>query len=284
MEKTDALTVLAALAHETRLDIYRHLIAAGPAGEAAGQIGEHLGLPPPTLAFHLKELRNARLVAFTRHGRSLVYRAVYPTMNALLAYLTETCCRGDPAACFPPATPDPTRMETMTHRPYHVLFLCTGNSARSILAEALLRHLGGERFVSHSAGSFPKGQVHPMSLRLLEEQRLPTDGLRSKSWDEFATPGAPPIDFVFTVCDQAAGEVCPIWPGNPITAHWGIPDPAAVEGSDGERMLAFRQAFATLERRLRIFTSLPMAQLDRIALTRRLDEMGREPADAQEGA
>jgi arsenate reductase len=157
---------------------------------------------------------------------------------------------------------------------WNVLFLCTGNSARSILAEALLRHLGAGRFVAYSAGSYPKGQVNPLALRLLEEQGLPTAGLRSKSWDEFAAPGAAPMNFVFTVCDQAAGEVCPIWPGHPITAHWGIPDPAAADGSEAERMLAFRRAFAQLERRIRLLLDLPIARLDPLALRHDLTAIG----------
>lgn len=161
------------------------------------------------------------------------------------------------------------------NRPYNVLFLCTGNSARSILAEVLVNHWGRGRFCGFSAGSFPKGTVHPMALKLLQHLNMPTDGLRSKSWDEFAAPGAPPLDFVFTVCDNAAGEVCPIWPGQPMTAHWGVPDPAAVEGSELEKMNAFREAFRTLENRIRIFTSLPLASIERIKLKEHLDAIGQ---------
>ncbi|MDI3308821.1 MAG: arsenate reductase ArsC [Acetobacteraceae bacterium] len=164
------------------------------------------------------------------------------------------------------------------HRTYNVLFLCTGNSARSIMAERLMDHHGGGRFRAFSAGSFPKGAVHPLALRLLAEQGLPTEGLRSKSWDEFARPDAPEMDFVFTVCDQAANEVCPVWPGHPITAHWGVRDPAAAEGLEAERMLAFREAFAALDRRIRIFTSLRLEALDRIALRREVQAIGRDAA------
>ena len=161
------------------------------------------------------------------------------------------------------------------NRPYNVLFLCTGNSARSILAEALVNHWGRGRFRGLSAGSFPKGKVHPMALRLLQHLNMPTEGLRSKSWDEFAAPGAPPLDFVITVCDNAAGEVCPIWPGQPMTAHWGVPDPAAVEGTELEQMNAFRETFRTLENRIRIFTSLPLESIERMKLKEHLDEIGR---------
>jgi arsenate reductase len=158
-------------------------------------------------------------------------------------------------------------------RATNVLFLCTGNSARSILAEAFLNAEGKGRFRAFSAGSFPKGAVNPFALTLLGQLGYPTDGLRSKSWDEFAS-GAPQMDFVFNVCDQAAGEVCPIWPGQPVSAHWGIPDPAAVEGTDGERMQAFREAMRLLGNRIRVFAELPFDKLDRIKLQARLEDIG----------
>jgi arsenate reductase len=167
--------------------------------------------------------------------------------------------------------------------PYNVLFLCTGNSARSILAESLLNQLGQGNFRGFSAGSFPKGQVHPQSLALLTSLGLPTAGLRSKGWNEFARPGAPQMDFVFTVCDQAAGETCPVWPGQPVTAHWGLPDPAAVEGSEIEKAQAFRDTLRAIENRLKLFVALPMASLDRIALTRQVSAIGRMRPDAAEG-
>jgi arsenate reductase len=160
-------------------------------------------------------------------------------------------------------------------KPYAVLFLCTGNSARSILAEILLNHWGKGRFQAYSAGSFPKGTVHPMALDVLRAAKLPVAGLRSKSWSEFARADSPAMDFIFTVCDQAAGEVCPIWPGNPMTAHWGVPDPAAVEGSDSVRRQAFRNAYLALEARIKLFTSLRVEALDRMALKRRVDEIGQ---------
>jgi len=171
----------------------------------------------------------------------------------------------------------------MPDKIYNVLFLCTGNSARSIMAEALVDHWGERRFKGYSAGSFPKGEVHPLARRLLSDLGLRAEGMRSKSWSEFAAPGAPVMDFVFTVCDQAAGEVCPIWPGQPMTAHWGVPDPAAAGGSEADRMLAFRQAFAALERRIKIFTSLPIEKLDRMTLRSRVEAIGRLRDDAVEG-
>jgi arsenate reductase (thioredoxin) len=162
-------------------------------------------------------------------------------------------------------------------RHFNILFLCTGNSARSILAESILNRLGSGRFAGFSAGSHPKGQVHPYASDLLASFGYPTTELYSKSWDVFAVAGAPHMDFVFTVCDDAAGEACPIWPGQPMTAHWGIPDPAAVEGSEIDKRAAFRAAFAALENRIRLFVSLPFDSLDRMALQRQLDAIGSRP-------
>jgi arsenate reductase len=161
-------------------------------------------------------------------------------------------------------------------RVYNVLFLCTGNSARSILAEALLNHMGKPNFRAFSAGSHPTGRVNPFALKQLEAAGLSVDGLRSKSWDEFAKPGAPQMNFVFTVCDNAAAEVCPVWPGQPVTAHWGVPDPAAVVGTVDQMERAFRDAFVTLDRRITLFLSLPLASLTAIALKKEIDRIGRE--------
>ena len=158
---------------------------------------------------------------------------------------------------------------------YNVLFLCTGNSARSILGEALLNHWGKGKFRAFSAGSFPKGQVHPLALELLQSLHLPTEGARSKSWSEFAAPEAPGMDFVITVCDQAASEICPIWPGQPITAHWGIPDPAAATGAIEEQRAAFRDAYLRLDARIKLFVALPLDKLDRLMLTRETQRIGR---------
>jgi glycerol uptake facilitator-like aquaporin/protein-tyrosine-phosphatase len=161
------------------------------------------------------------------------------------------------------------------HRPYNVLFLCTGNSARSIMAEAILSRFGAGKFNAYSAGSMPKGAVHPEALKLLQRMNYKTDAFRSKSWDEFTQPGAPQLDFVFTVCDNAAGEVCPVWPGQPMTAHWGVPDPPAVEGSAIEVAQAFADAYGRLNNRIAIFVNLPFDGLDRLSLQRRLDDIGK---------
>jgi arsenate reductase len=166
---------------------------------------------------------------------------------------------------------------------YNVLFLCTGNSARSIMAEAILNFKGRPNFTAYSAGSHPSGTVRPEAIRQLEAAHIPTQGLRSKPWEEFSAPGAPKLDFVITVCDNAAKEVCPVWPGQPMTAHWGVPDPAAVEGSTQDNERAFRDAFFMLDRRISLFLCLPLASLDRLALKKELDNIGRtSPAVTQQ--
>jgi protein-tyrosine-phosphatase/DNA-binding transcriptional ArsR family regulator len=263
MDNSTAIAVLGALAQDTRLAIFRHLAQTG--SQPAGQVGERFGLPLATLSFHLKTLHQAGLVDCRREGRQLIYQARCDVIMNLMAYLTEHCCNL-------PAFNSTTRIpvETLTQESatmnqekiYNVLFLCTGNSARSILAEATMNHLGTGRFRAYSAGSFPAGQVNPFSLKLLELQGLPTEGLRSKSWNEFAAPDSPLLDFVFTVCDNAANEVCPVWPGQPMSAHWGVEDPAGVEGDDAQRMLAFRKALRELENRIKIFMNLPIKSLD----------------------
>jgi arsenate reductase len=169
-------------------------------------------------------------------------------------------------------------------RPFNVLFLCTGNSARSIMAEAILNKLGAGKFRAYSAGSHPKGQVHLETMQLLQSLGYDRSVFRSKSWNEFAKPGAPPLDFVFTLCDNAAGEVCPVWPGQPMTAHWGIPDPAEAKGSEAEVALAFKDAYRMLHQRISIFTALPLRSLDQLSLQNKLTEIGRMdrgPSDAE---
>ena len=163
----------------------------------------------------------------------------------------------------------------MTHQPFNALFLCTGNSARSIMAEAILNTLGAGQFNAYSAGSRPKGHVHPETLRLLQNLGYDTSGVRSKSWHESTKPGAPSLDFVFTVCDNAAGETCPVWPGQPITAHWGVPDPAEAKGTDAEIALAFKEAYRMLHQRIAIFTALPLRALDSLTIQSKLRDIGR---------
>jgi protein-tyrosine-phosphatase len=165
----------------------------------------------------------------------------------------------------------------MAEKVYNVLFLCTGNSARSILAESIMNKWGKRQFRGYSAGSHPNGKVNPLALDLLRQLEFPTEGLSSKSWDEFAGPAGVHFDFVITVCDNAAGEACPVWPGTPVTAHWGIPDPAAVEGSEMEKKAAFAQAFKAMDRRIKLFLSLPLASIDQLRIKERMDEIGRTP-------
>ncbi len=277
MEISDTLAALSALAQEHRLGAFRLLVQAGPAGLSAGEIAIELAIAPNSLSFHLDRLRQAKLVDVHRHGRSLIYSARFDTMQALLTYLTENCCGGRPELCGPSfaSRVNKPNKDTRVTTPLNVLFLCTGNSARSIIAEAILNQDGSGRFRAYSAGSNPRRTVNPFALRVLESYGYSTDGLISKNWSVYATAAAPRMDFVFTVCDAAAGEACPLWPGQPVTAHWGIEDPAAAEGSDLDKERAFVTAFKFLKNRITIFLALPFENLSDMALARKLHEIGR---------
>lgn len=282
MEKSQALDALSALAQQTRLDVFQLLIRYEPEGLAAGEIAEQLGVPQNTLSTHLAILTRAGLATSERRSRSIIYRAVVPTVRGLVRYLVDDCCAGHPELgrrfdCGGDVCTTPTNQgnAAMPDRIYNVLFLCTGNSARSIIAETILNKDGAGRFLAFSAGSHPAGQVNPIALEVLREEGFPTEGLRSKSWDEFAVPGAPEMDFVFTVCDNAAGESCPVWPGHPMTAHWGIEDPARVVGTHFQQKAAFITASRYLKNRITAFLSLPLATIDRMALTSQLRDIGR---------
>lgn len=280
MEKTQALEILSALSQELRLDVVRLLISIGEEGATAGEISAIIGIRANTLSNNLSVLARVGLVQSRREGRSVRYFADIRRMGGLIRFLTEDCCGGHPELCgpFPDLSREPLEEGIMSDT-YNVLFLCTGNSARSILAEAILNREGMGRFQGFSAGSQPKGAVHPFSLQLLERMNHDVSGLRSKSWDEFAQEGAPQMDFVFTVCDRAAAEECPYWPGQPMTAHWGLPDPAAVEGNEAERHLAFADTYRMLRNRLSVFVNLPLASLDKLALQKHLDEIGKSGAE-----
>ena len=274
----ETIEVLSALAQATRLAAFRALVAAEPDGLAAGDLARALEIPQNTLSAHLAVLSRAGLVAAERNGRSIVYRAVLGRLARLVDELSAECCGGHPEHCPDPystSCSDLSRETAMSDRPLNVLFLCTGNTARSILAEGILRSLGGDRFRAHSAGSRPKGEVNPLATKVLASYGHDVEGLRSKSWDEFAGPDAPKMDFVFTVCDSAAGEACPVWPGQPVTAHWGIEDPAAVEGTDLERERAFVTAYRYMKNRIAAFTALPLDRLDAVALKSDLATIGR---------
>lgn len=275
MDNESALSAFAALAQQTRLDVLRLLVAHEPAGLAAGEIARTMGVPHNTMSSHLAILARAELVSADRFSRSIVYRARIDTVQALGAYLTETCCDGNPDACRPASASSLARRTSMPDRVYNVLFLCTGNSARSIMAEAILNRDGAGRFRAFSAGSMPRGAVNPLALKVLASYDYPVEGLRSKDWTEFGAPDAPVMDFVFTVCDGAAGEACPVWPGQPMTAHWGIEDPAAFAGTEIEKEAAFARAFRYLKNRIAAFTALPIRSLDAMTLGAKLHEIGR---------
>lgn len=274
MEITQATVVLFALAQEHRLSIYRYLVQAGETGLAVGQISAHFALSGATLSFHLRTLKESGLIHCTRQGRSLIYSANYDMMNQLLAYLTENCCGG--YNCSISDYSPKIKENLMTNQAYNILFLCTGNSARSIIAESLMQHWSRGRFNAYSAGSCPAGQVNPLAIELLKRFNMPIEGLRSKSWEEFAVPDAPHLDFVITVCDNAANETCPIWPGQPLTSHWGVPDPAAVQGSETDKIMAFREAFRVLENRIKIFAELRIESLERLRLKETMDAIGKK--------
>ena len=283
MDDEQAVATFGALAHAGRLAVFRLLLSEWPGTLPAGEIGERLGIQPSTLSAHLAQLMRAGLVHATRDGRLVPYTADVAGFGDLMRYLTADCCGGRPELCHPQILRSwPPREEKMAaDGVYNVLFLCTGNSARSVMAECLLNREGQGRFRAFSAGSHPKGELHPNTVRLLKRYNFKTEALRPKSWDEFARPGAPALDFAFTVCDKAAGEVCPTWPGQPMTAHWGFPDPVAFEGSPAETAAVFAEVFKQIATRISIFVNLPIASLDRLSLQRRLDEIGRTtPADS----
>jgi ArsR family transcriptional regulator, arsenate/arsenite/antimonite-responsive transcriptional repressor / arsenate reductase (thioredoxin) len=278
MEINAALDGFSALSQPTRLAAFRLLIQAGAEGMAAGDIGSALDVRQNTLSANLSVLLTAGLIRNERQGRSIRYYADLDGLRRLLGFLLQDCCGGRPELCQPlidEIAAAGYRMPEVPAREYNVLFLCTGNSARSLIGEAILNTEGRGRFRAFSAGSAPKEEPHPYTLELLQRLRHDTVSLRSKSWDEFAGPDAPSMDFVFTVCDQAAAEACPVWPGQPMTAHWGIPDPAAATGSEAERRFAFLEAYRMLSTRISLFLSLPVASLDKLALQRRLDHIGR---------
>ena len=268
METNDALRAFAALGHPGRLAVFRLLMRMVPLGARPTEIAEALALKQNTLSHYLSDLDSAGLVTAQRQGRSLIYSVDLSRTSSLIAYLLHDVGRGR-ADLGQTLYPQPTE-PAMPDR-FNVLFICSGNSARSILAEALLRDLGGARFVAHSAGTSPSGGINPVTLEVLSRNGHATEGLRSKGVAEFQAPDAPVMDFVFTVCDTAAAEECPPWPGQPISGHWGLPDPVKATGTEAERALVFAQTYGALRRRIAAFAALPFDQLDRISLQRRVD-------------
>jgi len=278
MESSDAAFAFAALGQETRLDLLRVLLGAGPSGLPAGDIAARLSVPPSTLSFHLRALDQAGLVDATRQGRSLIYAAQIDRLRTLLAFLADACCDGDPARCGDLHRLFDTNRETARMKPatFNVLFLCTHNSARSIMAEAILGSMAQGRFQAFSAGSepLPAGPL-PEVLAQLKGLGHDVSGLRSKSWDEFTGPDAPRMDFVIALCDTLNLQACPDFEGTHVTAAWPLPDPAKFTGSATERATLLNELYAALHRRLSIFTSLPFGTLDRMALKARLDDLAQ---------
>jgi len=274
MEHNTATQAFATLGHPGRLAVFRLLMRFAPRSVRPGEMAEALGLKPNTLSHHLADLTAVGLVQVERQGRALFYSVNLAATEGLIGYLALDVGRARPdllAELIPQETP------LMTEKPWNVLFICSGNSARSLFAEALLRDLGGARFRAFSAGTRPGSAPNPFALEVLARNGHDTATLRSKHVSEYQGPDAPVMDFVFTVCNTAAAEECPPWPGQPITGHWGLPDPVKAEGTAAEKALVFAQTYGALHHRIAAFTALPFASLDRLALQSRVDAIGTDP-------
>jgi ArsR family transcriptional regulator, arsenate/arsenite/antimonite-responsive transcriptional repressor / arsenate reductase (thioredoxin) len=282
MELSDAAQIFGALAQESRLGVLRLLLAHGPNGLSAGELAEKLGTPASTTSFHLSALERAGLIISTRRGRHIIYAVRMIALRELLAFLTETCCGGRPELCgdisrLLPALPEENSGMTPA---FNVLFLCTHNSARSIIAEGILTKYGGERFRAYSAGSEPSAEPMPEVIDKLEALGHDVSNLYCKSWHAFTGPDAPRIDFVIALCDTLEGQACPDFGDKVVTGRWSLPDPAKFTGKEAERSVLLNELYASLHRRITIFTSLPFDKLDRMALRARLDEIGEGPVGA----
>jgi len=276
MESTEAATIFAALSQETRIDLMRLLLSESPNGLPASDIASRLGIPASTLSFHLAALERAGLTHSTRHGRQIVHAARIAGVRQVLGFLTETCCGGRPELCgdlarLLPSLPEENRGMTPA---FNVLFLCTHNAARSIMAEAILRKCGGDRFHAYSAGSDPVAKPNPEVIKKLRAFGHDTASLRSKSWNEFTGPTAPRMDFVITLCDTLREHTCPEFDKLTVTGAWPLPDPAKFNGNKIECATLLNEVYGGLRRRIEIFTALPFASLDRMAMRARLDEIG----------
>jgi protein-tyrosine-phosphatase/DNA-binding transcriptional ArsR family regulator len=276
MEEKIVAQGFAALAQETRLRMMRLLATRGASGLSAGEIASQLGQAPSTLSFHLSALEQAGLIQSTRQGRQIIYAVRFGGLRALFSYLTETCCGGRPDLCGDLARllPEDTWEESPMTPAFNVLFLCTHNSARSIIAEAVLNKIAKGRFNAYSAGSEPGAVPMPEVVERLSALGYDTANLRCKSWDQFMGPNAPKMDFVITLCDTLQGQICPDFGSKPVTAAWPFPDPAKFTGSAVERATLVNELYGMIRRRLEIFAALPFDSLDRIALKARLDELG----------
>ena len=286
MEHSKATDAFQALGHAHRLQIFRLLVREGDAGLAAGAIAASLDVPPSSLSFHLDRLERAGLISARRRGRQIIYTLNQQGTRNLLAYLTEDCCHGKPALCGDLLGHGES--DTAITAPCNVLFLCTGNSARSIIAECILNREGAGEFRAYSAGSLAKGAVHPAALKLLRAKGHDVSTLRSKGWEEFADGSGPEMELIITVCDNAASETCPVWPGHPMTVHWGVPDPAVVHGSEHAIEAAFERTYRAMQTRISELIALPVRSLDQQSLRQRLRDIGtgrtREPVAPPEPA
>lgn len=276
MDMDTAARAFATLGHPGRLAIYRLLMRFAPQGVRPTEIAEALGMKQNTLSHHLSDLTSSGLVQVERDGRSLFHSVDMARAEALMTYLALDVGRARPELLSPFLK---TVREDDRPSSFNVLFLCSGNSARSIFAEAILRDLGEGRFNAFSAGTRPNTTLNPFALEVLERNGHATAGMRSKHISEFQQPDSPAMDFVFTVCDTAAAEECPPWPGQPITGHWGLPDPVKSIGTEAEKALVFAQTYAALRRRIAAFVELPFADLNRISLQSRVDAIGTDAAD-----
>lgn len=275
MEKRIATQAFATLGHPDRLAVFRLLMRFAPRGVRPTEIVEALGLKTNTLSHHLADLTSAGLVQVERQGRSLFYSVDLDTTEGLIGYLALDVGRARPDLLSSLTSSDKESL-TMGDKTCNVLFICSGNSARSLFAETLLRDLGRGKFTAFSAGTQPGTSPNPFALEVLERNGHDTSVLRSKDISEFQRPGAPVMDFVFTVCDTAAAEECPPWQGQPITGHWGLPDPVKAIGTDAEKALVFAQTYGALRRRVSAFVELPFTSLDRLSLQSRVDAIGTE--------
>jgi ArsR family transcriptional regulator, arsenate/arsenite/antimonite-responsive transcriptional repressor / arsenate reductase (thioredoxin) len=274
MTKTGLVAALGSLAQETRLDIVRMIAHRGREGMAPGEISRRLGLPFPTLAFHLANLKQSGIVSSRRESRTVLYDVRSRVIEEAIEGLIEHC------QVSPTLLPKPALKKGSSRPPMRILFLCTRNSARSIMAECAMNRWGEGRFLAFSAGSSPAERVHPAALRLLSGLHYGTGALETKSWALFSKDGAPPLDFVITLCDRAASEPCPTWPGQPLRAHWGIKDPLGRKFSGPVTRSVFRETYAAIEQRIKVFTSLPVGTLERFALERWVTEIGNLPLAA----
>lgn len=266
---------LATLGHPHRFAVFRLLMRRYPDRVPATEIAKALDLKPNTLSSYVSALMQAGLISQERSGTSLRYAVDMEATQATIGYLLHDCCRGRPEICSPFSNDASHKVTDMTDQKFNVLFICTGNSARSIFAEAILRDLAPERFNVYSAGTTPKSELNPFALEVLAQNGHDVSVLRAKNIGEFMGEDAPSLDFVFTVCDSAANEECPAWQGQTISAHWGLPDPVSVQGTQAEKSLAFRQTYGALRRRMTGFAALPLASLDRISLQKAVDDIGQ---------